>query len=64
MKEEAKMVYLLECLQKTPPPVRGSVRFIFSLVIMFLMFVLLLLLLLLLLFHVTLLERGHTMFKR
>lgn len=21
MKEEAKMVYLLECLQKTPPPV-------------------------------------------
>lgn len=24
MKEEAKMVYLLECLQKTPPPVSSS----------------------------------------
>lgn len=25
VKEEAKMVYLLECLQKTPPPVRTSI---------------------------------------
>lgn len=24
MKEEAKMVYLLECLQKTPPPVSSA----------------------------------------
>ncbi len=24
VKEEAKMVYLLECLQKTPPPVSAS----------------------------------------
>lgn len=24
VKEEAKMVYLLECLQKTPPPVSNS----------------------------------------
>ena len=24
MKEEAKMVYLLECLQKTPPPVSAA----------------------------------------
>lgn len=26
MKEEAKMVYLLECLQKTPPPVSVAGR--------------------------------------
>lgn len=25
VKEEAKMVYLLECLQKTPPPVSNSI---------------------------------------
>lgn len=26
VKEEAKMVYLLECLQKTPPPVSSELR--------------------------------------
>lgn len=30
MKEEAKMVYLLECLQKTPPPVSSELRLLWQ----------------------------------
>lgn len=30
VKEEAKMVYLLECLQKTPPPVSSELRLLWQ----------------------------------
>ena len=28
VKQEAKVVYLLECLQKTPPPVRADLKYL------------------------------------